>query len=135
MNRTIAGLTSALIAAGLWGCGGGGSTPAITNSPFAGHYVGTFNDTTAGQSGTLNITVAADGTIAGTSDNTTAGVNSTITGSVSNAGTDTLVFTFPGGQETASGTVAFDSQGHLAGNESLRYNGNTDSATFNLVRQ
>jgi len=117
------------------GCGGGGGTdnssPAQTNSPFAGNYVGTFN-TTNPQSGTLNVTVGSNGTLTGTGHNNTTGQDETISGSVTNVGTGSVTFTYPTFSASASGTVAFASNGHLDGTLTQSSGG---SVTIDLVKQ
>ncbi len=118
----------------LGGCGGGG-TPAEMNSPFQGHYVGTFADTTAAQNGTLDVTVASNGAITGTSHNSSIAVDSTASGSVDNNGNTGVTLSFPSGQQTANGVLAANAQGHLVGNLVLHTSSGTDNLTVDLTKQ
>ncbi len=133
-------LTTAVAAASLGavvlaGCGGGGgnndSSSTPTNSPFAGNYVGTFN-TTNPQSGTLNVTVATNGTLTGSGHNNTSGQDETVSGSINNAGTVNVTFTYPTFSASASGIVAATSNGHIAGTLTQSGGG---SVTIDLVKQ
>ena len=117
------------------GCGGGGgndnSSSTPTNSPFAGSYIGTFN-TTNPQSGTLNVTVATNGTLTGSGHNNTVGQDETISGTITNVGAVNVTFTYPTFSASASGTVAVASNGHLAGTFTQSGGG---SVTIDLVKQ
>ena len=132
---TVAVAAASLGAFALAGCGGGGgndnSSPTTTNSPFAGTYVGTFR-TTNPQSGTLNVTVASNGTLTGSGHNDTIGQNETISGSVTNAGATSVTFTYPTFSASANGTVAVASNGHLDGTLTQSSGG---SVTIDLVKQ
>ena len=136
MKRSIIlGAVMALSAPLIAGCGGGGgndnSSPVQTNSPFAGSYAGTFN-TTNPQSGTLNVTVGSNGTLTGTGHNNTTGQDETISGSVTNAGAGSVTFVYPTFSASASGTVAFASNGHLNGTLTQSAGG---SVTIDLVKK
>ena len=134
-RNIILGVILALSVTVITGCGGGGgsndNSPAATNSPFAGSYLGTFS-TTNPQSGTLNVTVGSNGTLTGTGHNNTAGQDETISGSVTNAGTGSVTFTYPTFSASASGTVAFASNGHLVGTLTQSSGG---SVTIDLIKQ
>ena len=128
--------SASLAALMLAGCGGGssnnnGSAPVITNSPFAGTYIGTFS-TTNPQSGTLNVTVGTNGTLTGSGQNTTIGQAETISGSISNSGATSVTFTYPSFSASASGTVAVAANGHLDGTLTQSSGG---SVTIDLVKQ
>ncbi len=126
----IAVLVLAFAVTGCGGGGGGSSTPA-TSSPFAGNYVGTFS-TSNSQSGTLNVTVATNGTLTGSGHNNTIGQDETASGSVTNAGAANVTFTYPSFSASVSGTVAFASNGHLDGTLAQSSGG---SVTIDLVKQ
>ncbi|MGI4790061.1 MAG: hypothetical protein ACRYFS_14565 [Janthinobacterium lividum] len=134
-QMTTAAIGASLIALFLAGCGGGGgndSTPTVaTNSPFAGTYIGTFT-TTNPQSGTLNVTVATNGTLTGSGENTTVNEAETISGTVANSGSASVTFVYPTFTATASGTVAFSSNGHLDGTLTQSTGG---SVTIDLIKQ
>lgn len=51
----------------LFGCGGGGASAGGGNvSPFAGQWVGAYNDQTNGRGGSFNVTVDNSGNLSGT---------------------------------------------------------------------
>lgn len=128
---------ASLAAIALTGCGGGGgidnSSPVVTNSPFAGNYVGTFT-TSNSQSGTVNVTVATNGGFTGSGYNSTIGQSETNSGSITNAGILTASFAYPSTAATVSGAVAFASNGHLDGTLTQPGGGN-GSVTIDLVKQ
>lgn len=126
---------ASLAAIALAGCGGGGGnnngSPVIVNSPFVGNYSGTFT-TSNSQSGTLTGSVATNGTLTGSGRNNTIGQNETFSGSITNAGATTVSFMYPSFSATATGTVAFASNGHLEGTLTQSGGG---SVTIDLIRQ
>lgn len=132
---TVAVVAASLTAFALAGCGGGGgndnNTPVVTNSPFVGTYAGTFS-TTNPQSGTLNVTVGSDGKLTGTGRNTTIGQDETISGSITNTGATSVTFQYPTFSASASGTIAFASNGHVTGTLTQSAGG---SVTLDLVKQ
>jgi len=134
-HLTIAVAAASLTTLALAGCGGGGgnnnNSPVTTNSPFAGTYVGTFS-TTNPQSGTLNVTVGSDGKLTGTGHNDTIGQDETVSGSVTNTGAANVTFQYPSFSASASGTVAFASNGHVDGTLTQSSGG---SVTLDLVKQ
>lgn len=119
------------------GCGGGGGgAVAVTPSTFAGSWAGTWTSASLGQNGTSTITVASDGTVAGTVHNNTSNSNGTIAGSIDNSGNVTGSAQYPGQAATSlSGTLTLNGQGHLAGNLIQNVGGTNHGITYDLIKQ
>ncbi len=131
MRKLLLGLVVCLSLCGCGGGGGGNTTP----SPFAGTWLGPWSDTNS-QSGTLSITVAANGAMTGTIVNNTLGTNGTTAGTVSNGGNLSATYTYPTATYTANGTVAIGGNGHITGNLQ-EFQGGTllGSAVVDLTKQ
>lgn len=117
------------------GCGGsGGGTPAGP-SPFAGTWAGTFAIPSLGDSGTSNITIASDGTVAGTGHNTTENLDFNINGSITSPGTVSV--TISGGATGAgSGTWAIAQNGNLGGSLNVtKSSGQGYTANYTFMKQ
>ena len=118
------------------GGGNDNNTPAVTNAPFAGNYIGAFSDPTNNQSANVTTTVAANGAISGSTRDIGDSGGGPFTGSIDNSGNGVITVVNSKGTFTDKGTLAFASNGHLTGNLT-EYNGSTQvgSGTFDLVKQ
>ena len=111
----------------LTGCGSGGRTIDLAShvpspvsspvaSPFAGVYRGEFTAVTSDvEAGTFDCTVDSFGNFTGTSYNISLNQNADVTGTIDASGSLNATFTYPGGTNTAKGTVAFTSSRALKG--------------------
>jgi hypothetical protein len=115
----------------LAGCGGSGS--GVTNSPFAGRWVGTYT-TDTGNNGTADITVASSGAVTGSGRNISLAVNFNLAGSINNSGN--ITGTVSGGLSgTLNGTLTISGvTGHLTGTVIQRISGTDIACTFDLTR-
>lgn len=118
------------------GCGGTGTGTGITNSVFAGTYVGTWTNTLSAN-GPGTITVAADGTFAGTLHDNVSSTDNTVDAVIDNAGNVNGSIVIPGPTVYSfAGTLALNGSNQLTGtlNET---NGGTlvTTVTVTLTKQ
>lgn len=118
------------------GCGGGGgSSPAAVNSPFAGQWAGGWIDQSSLR-GSLSLVVGTDGRFSGQVSDPSAGATGTVSGSIRNNGSLQATYDYPATSPvSASGTVSMNAQGHLTGTLTLRQDGETGSALVDLARR
>jgi hypothetical protein len=113
----------------LVGCGGGGSS---TPNPFAGQFIGTWTAPSIPDTGTANVTVASNGSVAGTSHDNGANADGSIVGTINANGNFNGTVTYPGFQPSPmSGTLAINGQNHLVGTVIV----NSTATNFDLVKQ
>lgn len=118
----------------LAGCGGGDDTTAAP-SRFGGRWAGTWTGAT--QSGTLDVTVAQNGTITGSVVNNTLRINGTVAGNVNSADFVTSTYTYPGAAPVhVDGTVSLQPNGHWSGTGTEVQSGtNLGTVTVDLIKQ
>lgn len=104
-------LTLALVVSG---CGSSLSS-RILPSPFAGQWVGTWTNSSAGENGTMGITIGTGGDLTGTIENETLQASGIVSGKVQPNGEANMSLMYPGKLYAASGTVAKNSSGDLVG--------------------
>jgi hypothetical protein len=130
---------SALLALGaiLWtlgGCGGGGQEPFV---PDKGSYSGTWTSTALSDSGTMALTVQADGTTTGTmTDVAQNATNGVVQGKVQDDGTFAGTIEIAGGSAAVTtGQLTTNSFGHLAGTLTEYVYGSDYALTVDLPKQ
>jgi len=118
----------------LLGCGGGGSV----QSPYTGHWIGTWAENDNAWDGTFDLTIADSGSIIGTTHDNLKKVDGTVTGTMTSAGLMSITFIYPPPsiQYPASGTVSIATNGHLVCSELNEPSGGgyTDSFNINLTK-
>ena len=114
-------------------CGGGSSGTSTGSSPFAGSWTGLWSSP-QGQSGTVSVTISADGAANGTIYDSTTGQNGSVSGTVSNSGNISVTYIYPTATYTANGTIGINSSGQLLGSAN-EYSGTTlfGTVTYDLI--
>ena len=95
------------------GCGGDSSSPP---SPYAGHWKGTWVDSIWGQTGTLDITVAGQGNVAGSvvNNDNDSGV---VSGVIGDNGNISCYYDYRWESFKVTGlALSINASGHLVGN-------------------
>jgi hypothetical protein len=84
---------------------------------FVGHWIGPWNSTAIGQSGTLDIIVSSNGIATGTVTNTNLGLTGTLSGTIDSNGNviGSYLYPPPNGIVNTTGTVSINPSGNLIG--------------------
>lgn len=126
----------ALVISGLLlaGCGGnGGSSTSLED--FIGIWTGTWEAPDFSTTGTVNLTVADDGTVSGTSTTDGFSGTGTITGTIDDDGEVTATLDWPGIPETTATGVLTTSGSQLNGSLTAPISGTDRQVSFMLTKQ
>ena len=112
------------------------STSVIIPTRFAGHFVGAWTASLGGDTGTADIVVAPDASLAGTIHDDKAGSNQAIRGTISSAGSFSAIATVNYAPKySLSGSMSLLSSAHLTGTLTETKGTTSRSLAFDLARQ
>lgn len=118
----------------LAGCGGSGGS-AVSNSPFAGRWVGTFSVPSTADSGAFSASIATNGTLTATTHDNAANADGTVSGTIDNGGSFSGTSQYPG-QPKSDLTGTFVKSGNtLTGDLTQSFNGNSVGLTVTMTKQ